>query len=100
MKRVYSSASPASSCHYFAYTIGMPTTDKSVLFRRLPAVDKLLREAGIAALAAREGSATVTEAARAVLARMRHEIAAGRLDEKALELALGGVGEAIARELR
>src|SRR3954469_16776631 len=78
----------------------MRTADKSVLFRRLPAVDELLREPALAALAEREGQAAVTEAARAVLGRMREEISAGRLDEKALELALGGVADAIARELR
>src|SRR3954465_3108879 len=78
----------------------MRTADKSVLFRRLPAGDELLREPAMAALAAREGQAAVTEAARAVLGRMREEISAGRLDEKALELALGGVADAIARELR
>jgi len=78
----------------------MPTADKSVLFRRLPAVDELLRVPAVAALVAREGHAAVTEAARAVLERMRAEISAGRVDEKALELALGGVADAIARELR
>jgi L-seryl-tRNA(Ser) seleniumtransferase len=78
----------------------MPTADKSVLFRRLPAVDELLRLPAVAALVAREGHAAVTEAARAVLERMRAEIAAGRLDEKGLELALGGVADAMARELR
>ncbi len=69
----------------------MPTADKSALYRRLPAV---------AALVAREGRAAVTEAARAVLERMRVEIAAGPLDEKGLELALGGIADAMARELR
>jgi L-seryl-tRNA(Ser) seleniumtransferase len=78
----------------------MPTADKSVLFRRLPAVDELLRLPAVLALVAREGHAAVTEAARAVLERMRAEISAGRLDEKGLELALGGIGDAMARELR
>src|SRR5436305_2129200 len=78
----------------------MRTADKSVLFRRLPAVDELLRLPAVAALVAREGHAAVTEAARAVLERMRAEISAGRLDEKGLELALGGVADAMARELR
>ena len=49
----------------------MPTADKSALFRRLPAVDELLRVPEVAALVAREGHAAVTEAARAVLERMR-----------------------------
>ena len=78
----------------------MRTADQSALYRRLPAVDELLRAPGLAALAAREGHAAVTEAARVVLGRMRDEIAAGRLDEHGLELALRGVAEAVARELR
>src|SRR5256714_3023480 len=78
----------------------MPTADKSALFRRLPAVDELLRVPEVAALVAREGHAAATEAARAVLERLRAEITAGRLDEKGLELALGGVADAISRELR
>src|SRR5437879_1835680 len=78
----------------------MPTADKSALFRRLPAVDELLRLPAVAALVAREGHAAGTEAARIVLGRMRDEITAGRLDENALELALGGLANAIARELR
>jgi len=84
----------------FAYTSGMRTADKSALFRRLPAVDELLRAPEVAALVAGEGHAAVTEAARAVLARLRDEIAAGRLDEQRLELALGGIADAVARQLR
>jgi L-seryl-tRNA(Ser) seleniumtransferase len=76
------------------------TADNSALFRRLPAVDELLRVPQLAPLAAREGHAVVTEAARAVLGRLRDEITAGRLDEKGLELALGGIGDAVARQLR
>jgi len=80
----------------------MPTADKSALYRRLPAVDELLRVPAVAALVAREGHAAVADAARAVLDRMRAEISAGRLDEKGLELALRGVTDAnvISRELR
>src|SRR3954470_2051268 len=80
----------------------MPTADKSALYRRLPAVDELLRMPEVAALAVRESLAAVTEAARTVLQRMRAEIAAGRLDEKSLELALRGLsdGEIISREVR
>src|SRR3954468_21322362 len=78
----------------------MRTADKSVLFRRLPALDELLREPAMAALMDREGQPAVTEARRAVWGRMRGSCCAGRLDEKALELALGGVADAIARELR
>ena len=78
----------------------MRTADHSALFRRLPAVDELLRAPEVAALVGHDGHAAVTEAARAVLARLRDEIAAKRLDEKGLDLALKGVADAIARELR
>ncbi|HSE48220.1 MAG TPA: L-seryl-tRNA(Sec) selenium transferase [Terriglobales bacterium] len=78
----------------------MRTADKSALFRRLPAVDELLRAPQLAGLLGREGHAVVTEAARAVLGRLRDEITAGRLDEKGLELALGGIADAVARQLR
>src|SRR5438045_6718430 len=80
----------------------MPTADKSALYRRLPAVDELLGMPEVAALAAREGLAVVTEAARTVLQRMRTEITAGRLDEKGLEFALRGLADAeiISREVR
>jgi L-seryl-tRNA(Ser) seleniumtransferase len=78
----------------------MRTADPSALYRRLPAVDELLRSPELAPLIAREGHAAVTEAARAVLGRMRDEIAAGRLEEKGLDLALPGLADAVARELR
>jgi len=42
----------------------------------------------------------VTESVRVVLARLRREIADGRLDEKSLDLALSGLAQAIERELR
>ena len=78
----------------------MRTADHSALFRRLPSVDELLRTPDVAALVESDGHAAVTEAARAVLARLRDEITAKRLDEKGLELALKGVADAVARELR
>ncbi len=46
------------------------------------------------------GHAAVTDAARVVLARVRQEIAAGRLDENGVALALDGLEDAIGRELR
>ncbi|MGH6630338.1 MAG: hypothetical protein ACREB3_11465, partial [Burkholderiales bacterium] len=51
----------------------------SDLLRRLPSVDELLRRAEIAALVEREGHAAVTDALRAVLARLRTEVAEERL---------------------
>ncbi len=73
---------------------------KSDLLRRLPSVDELLRRVEIAALAEREGRAAVTEAARAVLARLRAEVSSGRLDGAGVELALGGVAAAVEKQLR
>jgi L-seryl-tRNA(Ser) seleniumtransferase len=57
------------------------------------------------ALIEREGHSAVAESIRVVLARLRQEIssgqiAGGRLDEKSLELALGGLSAAVERQLR
>ncbi|HEY6369554.1 MAG TPA: L-seryl-tRNA(Sec) selenium transferase [Candidatus Sulfotelmatobacter sp.] len=73
---------------------------KSELFRELPSVDVVLRMPGLAAIAATHGIAPVTDAARAVVTRLRNEIASGLLDEAALRLALDGIIGAIEVELR
>jgi len=78
----------------------MKSPTKSELFRELPAVDRLVRAPGLAAVAAEHGTAAVTDAARDVLARLRNEIASGLLDATALRLALDGIDEAVKRELR
>jgi len=75
------------------------TTQNSSLFQKLPSTDELLRQAEIQALVEREGHSAVAESVRVVLARLRQEIAAGRLDEKSLDLALGGLSAAVARQL-
>lgn len=75
------------------------TTAKPALLRQLPSVDELLRSAEIALLTARHGTAAVTDAARAVLARVRAEITSGLLDAAALPLALDGMPAAIEQEL-
>ncbi len=77
----------------------MTTTQNSSLFQKLPSTDELLRQAEIQALVEREGHSAVAESVRVVLARLRQEIAAGRLDEKSLDLALGGLSAAVARQL-
>ena len=51
--------------------IPVPTTSKADLYRKLPSVDELLRRPDLAAIVASEGQASVTDAARAVLARLR-----------------------------
>jgi L-seryl-tRNA(Ser) seleniumtransferase len=73
---------------------------KSALYRLLPSVDELLRGPALAELAAREGRAAVTEAARAVLARLRKEISAGHLDPQGVETAVAGLPAAVERRLR
>jgi len=73
---------------------------KSELFRKLPSVDELVRTPPVFALAASEGAAAVTDAARAVVDRLREEISSGLLDGLGLDLALSSVAEAIEEQLR
>jgi L-seryl-tRNA(Ser) seleniumtransferase len=70
------------------------------LYRKLPSVDELQRNSRLAALAVREGQIAVTEAVRNVLASLRDEIIAGRLDANGVELGLSGLEDAVARHLR
>jgi L-seryl-tRNA(Ser) seleniumtransferase len=76
------------------------STTKSELFRKLPAVDELLRSPVVAALATSRGSAAVGDAVRAVLGRLREEISSGLLDERALDLALSDADGAVEQQLR
>jgi L-seryl-tRNA(Ser) seleniumtransferase len=76
------------------------TAPKSDLFRKLPSVDELLRLQSVSELVSREGQPAVADAARAVLARLREEIQAGRLEESGIDLALTGLSSAIARQCR
>jgi L-seryl-tRNA(Ser) seleniumtransferase len=69
------------------------------LFRELPSVDDVLRTPAVAGLATSQGAASVTDAARAVLGRLRDEVGSGRLNQSSLRLALDGVGEAIKEHL-
>ena len=78
----------------------MPVTSKTDLYRRLPSVDELLRSPELASTVEREGQAVVTDAARAVLGRLRTEIAAARLDAGGVDLALSGVSGAVERQVR
>jgi len=70
------------------------------LYLKLPSVDELQRSQGLSALAAKEGQAAVTDATRAVLASLRDEITAGRLDANGVDLALSGLEDAVARRVR
>jgi L-seryl-tRNA(Ser) seleniumtransferase len=74
----------------------MKTAD---LYRELPSIDELLRDPEVAPLIMEEGQSATTDACRAVLARLREEIAAGHLEETRLRLALAGVYDAIRSEL-
>ena len=78
----------------------MKTSSKSELYRGLPSVDELLRTPEVTSLAAAHGTAAVTDAARAVLTRLRSEIASGLLDGDSLPLALSGVCGAIEGRVR
>jgi L-seryl-tRNA(Ser) seleniumtransferase len=75
-------------------------TALSELFRKLPAVDDVLRGPEISSLAASYGHEPLADAARSVLARLRLEITSGLLDERSLELALCGLPGAVESELR
>jgi L-seryl-tRNA(Ser) seleniumtransferase len=80
--------------------IPVPPTSKADLYRKLPSVDELLHHADLATIVSSEGQACVTDAARAVLTRLRAEIAAARLDAAAVDLALSGISGAIERQVR
>jgi len=75
----------------------MKTAD---LYRELPGIDELMRDPEISGLVSEEGQSATTDACRAVLARLRREITAGRLDADKLRLALTGLHNAIRSELR
>src|SRR5689334_8162664 len=78
----------------------MKASAASELYRKLPSVDELLRQPGVAEQIEREGHAVVADAARSVVARMREEIKSGRLDEKGIALAVDGIVDAVAGEIR
>lgn len=78
----------------------MKTAAKSELFRELPSVDEVLRAPDLAPLLEAHGPTAVTDAARAVLGRLREEIASGLLDRAALQLALSGLRDPLESNLR
>ena len=77
----------------------MSTTPNAALFRRLPSTDEVLRQPEVQTLAEREGHHAVAESVRTVLDHLREEIAEDRLNETSLDLALGGLADAIERQL-
>jgi L-seryl-tRNA(Ser) seleniumtransferase len=70
------------------------------LFRKLPSVDEVTRDAAVRALSESYGPESVVDATRTVLQRLRQEIASGLLDGDGLELALSGLAGAVERQLR
>jgi L-seryl-tRNA(Ser) seleniumtransferase len=72
----------------------------SQLFRQLPSVDDVMRGPAVESLAASYGHASVVEAARIVLGRLRQEITSGGLDEDALQRALSGLSDAVQSQLQ
>lgn len=78
----------------------MPTTSKADLYRLLPSVDELLKNADITDLVAREGHPVVTDSIRAVLASLREQVGSGTLtNQSAIDLAVANLPQAIARHL-
>ena len=75
------------------------TPRRAELYRRLPAVDEVLRFPQLAALLSSEGQTAVADAVRAVLARLRQEISARRLDESGLDAALSAIAGTVQRQL-
>jgi L-seryl-tRNA(Ser) seleniumtransferase len=78
----------------------MAVNAKSALFQKIPSTDELLQHPELRGLAERDGHAALADAIRAVLARLREEIANERLDETSLDLALAGLPGAVERQLR
>jgi L-seryl-tRNA(Ser) seleniumtransferase len=78
----------------------MKSAAKSELFTKLPSVDALMRASYVTSLVTSHGPAAVTDAVRIVLSRLRAEVSGSRMDEKALDLALGGLYAAVERQLR
>ena len=77
------------------------TTSKSDLYRLLPSVDELLKNADLTELLAREGQPAVTEAVRTVLGNVREEITSGTLgSQQAVELAVSHLPRAVEKHLR
>jgi L-seryl-tRNA(Ser) seleniumtransferase len=78
----------------------VPTASKADLYRKLPSVDELLHLPDLATIVASEGQASVKDAARTILTRLRAEIAAARLDAAAVDLALSGISGVVERQVR
>lgn len=76
------------------------SSSKSNLYQKLPSVDELLRGDELHSAIARNGRTMVTDAARAVLERLRLSIQSGRIDSDAIDRAVSGLAGAVEGELR
>lgn len=63
-------------------------------------MDEVLRSPKLARAIERDGRAATSDAVRAVIERIRREIASGDLDEAGAQLAMEGIYDAVDRELR
>ncbi|MGZ4816449.1 MAG: hypothetical protein ACXVZV_13620, partial [Terriglobales bacterium] len=77
----------------------MQVSDNSALFRKLPAVDELLRRPELLALIERDGNPVVVEATRSVLQCLREAITAGSLDASGVDIALANMTDVIERQI-
>jgi L-seryl-tRNA(Ser) seleniumtransferase len=73
---------------------------KAELYRKLPSVDELVHLPELGHLSSQDGPVALTDAVRAVLSRLREEIAAERLDANTLDLAIAGLPQVVERQLR
>ncbi len=78
----------------------MKAVAKTDLYRKLPSVDDLARRPELARIADQGGLVALTDAARAVLSRLREEISSGGLDANGLDLAIAGLSQAVEKQLR
>jgi L-seryl-tRNA(Ser) seleniumtransferase len=78
----------------------VPVTSKVDLYRKLPSVDELLQSRDLAIIISSDGQSAVKDAARTVLAKLRAEIAAARLEASEVDLALSRISGAVERQVR
>ncbi len=78
----------------------MTTETKDGLYRKLPSVDDVVRRPNLESLISREGLIAVTDAARAMLASLRDEIGADRLNDNGVNLALSGLDHAVEKRVQ
>jgi L-seryl-tRNA(Ser) seleniumtransferase len=73
---------------------------QSDLYRKLPSVDELLRDARLGAAIESDGRGVVVEAARYAIEALRNDVSAGSVDEASIETRLANLPEVVAAEAR